>query len=86
MGLKLMTTTVTAIRLIDILKDSISTPAFVSIPDSTGDQEWSELRQLQNATTYRSDDGPFVRIEFDDERSIDYPYDMTIAVVLAETT
>jgi hypothetical protein len=85
-GLRLLKTSVTAVGLIDLLQDSLATPAFVSIPSGGDDQKWSELRQLQNVTTYHSDDGPVVRIVFDDQRSIDYPYDTKIAVVLAEPT
>jgi hypothetical protein len=85
-GLKLLKTSVTAIGLIDLVQDRPATPTFVSIPSSAGGERWSELRQLQNVTTHHSDDGPFVRIDFDDRPSIDYPYDTEIVVVLAEPT
>ncbi|WP_157896148.1 hypothetical protein [Mycobacteroides chelonae] len=86
-GLKLQKTTVTAARLIELLQERPTVPAFVPIADvdADGGSKWSELRQLQNATHYDSDDvGYYVTVEFHDRPPINYPYDQLLDVVLAE--
>lgn len=86
-GLKLQKTTVNAIRLVELLQERPTAPAFVSVPDADDGSKWSELRQLQNVTKYDSDDvGHYVTVEFYDRPSINYPYDQLLDVVLAEPT